>query len=364
VQCQVSVSVTLLCMVSMLSGTPGLLFGAAGIYASWLFYGTLQEDVFCYEDASGRKFRQVWLLMVLEALMNIFIGFIGMMITGRTDVLPLKYFACIGSAEVLSKAFGNEALAAGLSFPVATLCKSAKMAPVMVGAIFIGGQKYQKRRYLQVFLIITASVLVSMNSKRSGGNTNCSALGVVFICSSLVFDGLTGGVQDRLRKVSEERGVKVKPYEFMFWSNFSMLLVSLLFAVVLGQIFRGMAFLVSNPQLLTKVLVLTTCSATGQSFIFFLIAEYGSLKNTTVTTTRKIFSVLLSIFTKGHTLNAIGWFGVLLGSLGMAGELVLEKKPDVASNDRSRAVLADATLPLADERSSSSVEMNRAQLHC
>ena len=42
---------------------------------------------------------------------------------------------------------------------------------------------------------------------------------------------------------------------------------------------------------------------------------------TTVTTTRKIFSVLLSIFLKGHALNAQGWAGISVACLGILGEL-------------------------------------------
>ena len=38
---------------------------------------------------------------------------------------------------------------------------------------------------------------------------------------------------------------------------------------------------------------------------------------TTVTTTRKIFSVLLSILTKGHSLNPQGWAGIALASAGI-----------------------------------------------
>jgi UDP-galactose transporter B1 len=34
------------------------------------------------------------------------------------------------------------ALANGLSFPVATLAKSGKMAPVMIGSLILGGASY------------------------------------------------------------------------------------------------------------------------------------------------------------------------------------------------------------------------------
>merc|ERR1711972_285659 len=89
----------------------------------------------------------------------------------------------------------------------------------------------------------------------------------------------------------------------------------------------GAAFMIANPEILKKSLLFAACSAVGQSFIFFVVSEYGPLKNATVTTTRKIFSVLLSVFTKGHALSPLGWAGIVLGSLGIVGELT-EKKED------------------------------------
>ena len=58
----------------------------------------------------------------------------------------------------------------------------------------------------------------------------------------------------------------------------------------------------------------------GQSFIFYTIATFDPLVCTTVTTTRKIFSVLLSIFLKGHSLPPAGWAGVALASAGILAE--------------------------------------------
>lgn len=45
-----------------------LLIGAGGIYAAFLYYGTLQEEVFHYEAADGSKFNQAWFLQSLGNL--------------------------------------------------------------------------------------------------------------------------------------------------------------------------------------------------------------------------------------------------------------------------------------------------------
>ena len=42
-----------------------LLIGAGGIYAAFLYYGTLQEEVFHYKASDGSKFTQAWILQAI-----------------------------------------------------------------------------------------------------------------------------------------------------------------------------------------------------------------------------------------------------------------------------------------------------------
>lgn len=42
-----------------------LVIGAGGIYAAFLYYGALQEDVFHYKAVDGTKFTQAWFLQAL-----------------------------------------------------------------------------------------------------------------------------------------------------------------------------------------------------------------------------------------------------------------------------------------------------------
>merc|ERR1712217_492923 len=83
----------------------------------------------------------------------------------------------------------------------------------------------------------------------------------------------------------------------------------------------GFRFLTNNPEIIRDLVMFSICSALGQAFIFFTIASFDPLVCTTVTTTRKVFSVLLSIFTKGHMLDAQGWTGIAMACSGILGEL-------------------------------------------
>jgi UDP-galactose transporter B1 len=296
-----------------------LLIGAGGIYGAFLYYGSLQEDVFRYTAEDGTQFKQAWFLQVLEALANVVIGFIGMQLTGATKGIPQQMFAISGAAQVSAKACTSLALANGLSFPVATLAKSGKMAPVMLGSLLLGGASYSIREYLQVAAIIGGTAIVSMGKKKGGSSS--STLGVAYIVLSLALDGVTAGFQKRLKSETAKAGVKPKPYDFMFWTNLYMCLSAVVVSLVLNEVGSGLAFCSANPEILSKIIKFAICSAVGQSFIFYTIANFDPLVLSTVTTTRKIFSVLLSIFLKGHSLSLTGWSGIALACGGIISEM-------------------------------------------
>ena len=295
-----------------------LIIGAGGIYGAFLYYGSLQEDVFRYTAADGGTFQQAWFLQVLEALANVVIGFLGMQLMGPTKNIPLTMFGISGASQVTAKACTSLALANGLSFPVATLAKSGKMAPVMAGSLLLGGAKYSLREYLQVAAIIGGTAIVSMGKKKGGSN---SMLGVFYIIMSLVFDGVTAGFQKKLKVETAKAGVKPKPYDFMYWTNLFMALTAAVVAIALGEFTSGLAFCTANPDIMSKIIKFSLCSAVGQSFIFYTISNFDPLVLSTVTTTRKIFSVILSILLKGHSLSLTGWSGILLSCGGILSEM-------------------------------------------
>ena len=300
-----------------------LCIGVGGIYGAFMYYGVLQEAVFLYRSADGGQFKQVRFLMALESLANVIIGFTGMHAAGGggTKNLPKRQFAVSGASQVCAKACTNLALRYGVSFPVVTLAKSGKMVPVMIGSILLGGAKFSVRDYLQALMIIGGTCMVSMAKKKSKGGAS-SAGGIAFVALSLAMDGVTAGLQKRIKNVSAERGVRAKPYDFMFWTNAYMLVVALAFAAVGNELGPGFNFCTSNPQIMNRILNFALLSAIGQSFIFYTISNFEPIVCSTVTTTRKIFSVLLSIFLNNHALNAHGWAGISIACAGILDGLI------------------------------------------
>lgn len=301
-----------------------LLWGVGGIYIAFIYYGSLQEDVFIHTSSAGdgTKFKQAWFLQVLEALANVIFGFFGRMLIGGTSGIPQKMFVISGVTQVCAKACTSLALANGLSFPVATLAKSGKMAPVMIGSLILGGAHYTPKEYIQVMAIIGGTALVSMDKPRHGGSSPSTPIGLLFISLSLLLDGITGGVQKRLKfEMALAKKVPLS-YDFMYFTNCYMMITATIFAAILGEFTSGLNYIAINPDILYLIVKFSICSAIGQSFIFYTISHFDPLVCSTATTTRKIFSVLLSIFLKGHTLSVQGWSGIVLASSGIISEII------------------------------------------
>jgi UDP-galactose transporter B1 len=155
------------------------------------------------------------------------------------------------------------------------------------------------------------------DAKKTSGND--SAYGLSLIAISLVMDAVTGGLQDRVKRTTKalnpRAGASAKPsvYESMLYTNLSGFVVALGFAFATGQLTSGVRSCVAHVALARAVLVYSLASAVGQVFIYYTITHFDVLVLTTVTTTRKIFSTVISVFRDpSNALNRIQWFGCSL----------------------------------------------------
>lgn len=302
------------------AGLSQLCFGAGGVYLAFVYYGSMQEDVTTFTNPeTGEKFKFAWFLQVCEAFANVVLGSICMLaIDGYRPGVPQKQYVSSGALQVSAKYFTTAAMVYGVSFPVATLAKSSKMIPVMVGQLLSGKVSYSLREYLHVAAIVAGTVLVS-GGKSSGPPS--SAIGLLCLALSLSCDGFVGNQQKLLKAALEEAGLKERNFEMQVYTNVYMMITAIVLCTCFGEFGPAISFLAANPSLYAVIIKFGLCSAFGQAFIFYLISTFDPLKCTTVTTTRKVFSVVWSIVTKGHKLSGMGWSGIALAFGGILGEL-------------------------------------------
>jgi solute carrier family 35 (UDP-galactose transporter), member B1 len=302
-----------------------LVFGAAGIYISYLYYGLVQEDLFRYRSpTTGAAFTQVWALQAVESSVTWGFGALGRSRRGsKARGLSPTLFLQAGGAQLLGKILMSLSLAAGLSFPVVVLAKSAKVLPVMLGQFMLGGSTYQIRDYLFAILIVSGTALVSVGSSSSsqtdvdvaaaGNNNKNSWTGITLIFLSLCADGLTGGLQKKLKR--DTAAYQPNAFDFLYYSHMAQFAIASLICFLTGEVGSALTLLRHDNvhfdyQLLWYVTASCVCSAIGQIFIFYVIAAFDPLVCTTITTTRKMMSVMISILFKGHNLSGGGCLGL------------------------------------------------------
>lgn len=110
------------------------------------------------------------------------------------------------------------------------------------------------------------------------------------------------------------------------WSSIFMTIA----LVLSGEIFEFAEFAFKYPKIIAQLLTFGTASALGQLFIFMMIAYFGSLSNSIVTTSRKFFTVLLSLLIFKNSLTKQQWLGTVLVFSGLFADMFYGK------NDRDK----------------------------
>jgi len=340
-----------------------LLIGALGIFLSFSVFAVLQEDV--YKKAYGGEFfASTFFALAIERGVNALTAFCGDKLLGSSGLtIPYLEIFNSGISQMLAMAASNEALRY-VSFPTQVLGKSCKMVPVMAGGIVLSGKRYSAVEYAQVTLItlgVCVFNLFGKKKKKKGGGD--SPLGLALIGASLFMDAFTGGLQDKVKLRTKELNPapsgpkRPSMHESMLWTNLSGCLMALLLALCTGHLFSGLRFCRAHPEVLRAIIIYSLSSAVGQNFVYFTLTQFNPLILTTVTTTRKIFSTLFSVFRNpANSLTSPQWLGCIMVFAGLIGDILrkmLPSKPPAApppppdSADASGEPAADEASPSA-----------------
>merc|ERR1719453_2993982 len=200
----------------------------------------------------------------------------------------------------------------------------------MIGGVLVGGKSYTLFEYLQVLVITGGVVVFNFGGKKKKTGQGDSAFGLGLILFSLVMDAVTGGLQDKVKKSTAELNPDAdspKPtptmHESMLYTNASGCLVAGGLALATGQLMSGADFCLQNPEVMKALIIYSFASAVGQNFIYYTITQFNPLVLTTVTTTRKIFTTVYSVFRNpSNRLSGMQWGGCGLVFVGLLLDIV------------------------------------------
>lgn len=90
--------------------------------------------------------------------------------------------------------------------------------------------------------------------------------------------------------------------------------------------YSAVQFCKQHPEAAWDIFLYCLCGAVGQNFIFLTISRFGSLTNTTITTTRKFVSIVVSSLLSGNPLSTKQWGSVFMVFSGLSYQIYLKWK--------------------------------------
>lgn len=337
-----------------------LLICAIGICTSYLYYGMLQEELFASSSKNNMHVGATFLLTSQSFSNNV----IALVLTriwphqeegkeGPVRRLNHPLLIATSLCYVVAMTCTNESLQY-VSYPMAVLFKSSKLIPTMVL-----GSLVEKRLYTAMewgaALLITCGVamfhLYNQNSNQTKEEESSSMYGILLLSLSLVMDGFLGACQGLLKSSSDTAHRPPTAMETMLFCNFYAACMWWPYSMWTGSWQRGVEILWSTEDVQARnslwmgMMGLNATAAMGQVFIFCTITWYSSLMCTTITTTRKFFTILLSVIHFGHIFSWAQWAAVAMVFLGLYTSLaaVASKRKDASSGDTTTMPPATAS---------------------
>ncbi|XP_055849771.1 solute carrier family 35 member B1 homolog [Episyrphus balteatus] len=307
------------------------IFYSVGIFCCYFYYGIIQEKITRgqygntknEDGTTGERFTCALAMVCVQCFCNAIFAK-GMLLAKpqKDDTTPTSYYAVCSLTYLLAMVSSNMALR-WVPYPTQVVGKSAKPIPVMILGVLIGRKSYSWTRYGCVMTIVAGVVLFMYKEGKVNSNLaqEKTGLGELLLLLSLSMDGFTGAVQERMRSSSAPTGQQMM-LSMNFWS--SMMLGSAMIFTGEGKDF--LLFTSRHPQLLTHLATLAFAGALGQLFIFLMVAGFGPLACSVVTTTRKFFTVLFSVIFFGNLLIPRQWLGAILVFVGLFADMVFGKK--------------------------------------
>ncbi|KAL8757452.1 MAG: hypothetical protein Q9184_004202 [Pyrenodesmia sp. 2 TL-2023] len=338
----------------------------AGIYASFLSWAVLQERIFTTpygSPFSPTKFEYSIFLNTIQSSFAALSGYIYLLTSNRSSTnIPAIFpssrilfpLLLVATTSSLASPFGYASLA-HIDYITYILAKSCKLLPVMFLHLTIFRKRYPLHKYLVVFLV-TAGVAVFTfhhpSTKKKSSSKDNSLWGLSLLGINLLFDGLTNSTQDHIF-------ASFRPYsgpQMMVAQNLLSTLLTTLYLLLLpllqthtptlitllsippnstNELSSALTFIRANPAVAQDLILFAICGAVGQIFIYYTLAHFSSLLLVTVTVTRKMLTMMLSVLWFGHRLSGMQWVGVGLVFGGVGAEGLIQRR-EKAAKERAK----------------------------
>ena len=109
-------------------------------------------------------------------------------------------------------------------------------------------------------------------------------------------------------------------------TNFFGFIICAIFSLFEGSFQDSITFMVHYPQALMTILGIGVLQVFGQISIYFIVSNFKQHIFPLISTTRKILTVIISIFVFQHDINNYQWLAIIIVFIGMFYEFYEELK--------------------------------------
>jgi len=244
--------------------------------------------------------------------------------------LTSKYFV-LASTNAAGSWFGYRSLR-WVDYPTMVLGKSSKLLPVMFLHLVLYRRRFPGYKYLVVGMVTAGVGIFTLFHPIEGASTKAatnSIWGLFLLSVNLLADGFVNSTQDQI--FSGNKGLTGP--QMMLGMNAcstaltsAYLIITYLLPSIPSEITNAVQFVRLHPRILFDIFAFAFSGAIGQIFIFFTLSMHGSLVLVTITVTRKLFTMLLSVIWFNHSLTSEQWCGVALVFSGIGLEAYWARK--------------------------------------
>ncbi|KAG4300859.1 hypothetical protein PCANB_002884 [Pneumocystis canis] len=213
-----------------------------------------------------------------------------------------------------------------INYPTLILGKSCKLLPVMAIHTIFYKTRFTYHKYLIVTIVTFGIIIFTLCDSRLSSKTkkkqlSNNAWGLFLLSINLLLDGYTNSTQDQI--------FKIFPHVSGPWMMMSMNIVSTIgMALYLfgftNELITTLEFIKKYPSIISDIIIYGCLGAIGQLFIFHTLEKFGSLILITITLTRKMLTLLISLAWFNHKLTIGQWIGVGLVFYGASLEAYIK----------------------------------------
>lgn len=191
----------------------------------------------------------------------------------------------------------------------------------MILGFLIARKKYTLRKVMFVLMIVAGVFLFIFEDNYTESDDENPFLGNSLIGISLLFDGLTGATEDKMRSIARPAA-----FNFMFYMSLWSIGYNIIGVVIFGEGPKFIEFMIRHPVIIKYLIPVILAGALGELFIYLMLSNFGPLSVSITTTTRKFFSVFLSVIIFGNILTLQQWCAAAIIFAALFGDILFNQK--------------------------------------